>query len=151
MTLNTDSKKQIADALKPVLAETVQLYYVTQNVHWNVTGPMFHSVHTLTETNYTALAMTVDEIAERIRSLGEKAPGSLKNYVTTGGVEEVSENASATDMVAALVKGNETVANRLRPIIGMAGDAGDEATADLLTGKLADYEKAAWMYGALIE
>ncbi|MFC3053496.1 Dps family protein [Kordiimonas pumila] len=140
----------IADALKPLLAETAQLYVLTQNVHWNVTGPMFHSVHTLTELQYTDLAVAVDDIAERIRALGSKAPGSYKAYAALGTIEDGDEDASAENMLKALVKGHEIVAERMRPIINKAADAGDDVTADLLTGRLAIHEKAQWMLKAMI-
>jgi starvation-inducible DNA-binding protein len=143
--------EKIATALKPILAETSQLYMLTQNVHWNIVGPLFQSVHALTEEQYTELAVAVDDVAERIRMLGSKAPGSMAAFMKLGNIEEVDENASASDMVKSLVKGHTHIANNIRPLIGEAADAGDEVTAGLLTDRLTAHEKAQWMLGALIE
>mgnify|MGYP003566131725 CR=1 FL=1 len=147
---NTDAKDKIADALKPVLAESVQLYVLTQNVHWNVTGPMFQAVHGLTEAQYMELAPAVDEIAERIRTLGHKAPASLGTYAKLGSIKDGDENASAEDMVKSLVAAHAQITSRIRPIIGIAGDAGDEVTAGLLTDRLTVHEKAQWMLRAML-
>jgi len=148
--MNTQDQTKIAEVLKPVLAETVQLYVLTQNVHWNVTGPLFQAVHTLTETQYTELAMAVDEIAERIRTLGQKAPGRMSAYMELGTIEEGDEDASAEAMVAALVSANQIVGDRIRPLIGEAADVGDEVTAGLLTDRLTVHEKAGWMLRAML-
>ncbi|NVJ97422.1 MAG: DNA starvation/stationary phase protection protein [Alphaproteobacteria bacterium] len=145
----TDQQK-MAVALKPVLAETVQLYVLTQNVHWNVTGPLFQAVHTLTEAQYTELAAAIDEIAERIRTLGEKAPGRMSSYMKLGTIAEGDEEASAGDMVQSLVDANQIVATRIRPLIGEAAEAGDEVTAGLLTDRLTVHEKAGWMLRAML-
>ena len=145
----TDQQK-MAVALKPVLAETVQLYVLTQNVHWNVTGPLFQPVHTLTEEQYLELAAAIDDIAERIRTLGEKAPGRMSAYMELGSIGEGDENASAQDMVRALVDANQTVANRIRPLISEAADMGDEVTAGQLTDRLTVHEKAGWMLRAML-
>ncbi|WP_417465356.1 Dps family protein [Kordiimonas sp.] len=147
---NTADQNQIANALKPVLAESVQLYVLTQNVHWNVTGPMFQAVHTLTEAQYLELAPAIDEIAERIRTLGQKAPASLQAYASLGDIDDGDENASAEAMVKALVAAHAQIANRIRPIIGLAGDANDEVTAGLLTDRLTVHEKAQWMLRAML-
>jgi len=143
--------EKIATALKPILAETSQLYMLTQNVHWNIVGPLFQSVHALTEEQYTELALAVDEVAERIRMLGSKAPASMAAFMKLGNIEEVDENASASDMVKSLVQGHTHIANSIRPLISEAADAGDEVTAGLLTDRLTAHEKAQWMLGALIE
>jgi len=144
------AKPVIANALKPVLADSVQLYVLTQNVHWNVTGPLFQPVHALTEEQYTELAAAVDEIAERIRSLGSKAPATLKAYSELGSIKDLDENANAETMVEALIEANETIANNIRPIVSDAADAGDEVTAGLLTDRLTVHEKAVWMLNAMI-
>ncbi|TNE66007.1 MAG: DNA starvation/stationary phase protection protein [Alphaproteobacteria bacterium] len=149
-TLDSKTQAQIADALKPVLAESVQLYVLTQNVHWNVTGPLFQGVHLLTETQYTELAMAIDEIAERIRTLGSKAPAGLAAYAKLGSIADGDENASAEDMVKSLNAAHKQIADRIRPLIGKAGDAGDEVTAGLLTDRLTVHEKAQWMLRATI-
>ncbi len=146
----SESQAKIADALKPVLAETSQLYMLTQNVHWNVTGPLFQSVHTLTEEQYGELALAVDELAERIRMLGSKAPGGMRAYTALGGIEDGDENASPEAMVASLVSAHNYIAGNIRPLISSAADSGDEVTAGLLTDRLTAHEKAQWMLGAMI-
>lgn len=148
---NNTARTEIANALKPILAESVQLYIATQNVHWNVTGPLFQAVHTLTEAQYTELAPAIDEIAERIRTLGEKAPGTLQQYQTLGNIADVDENAAATDMVHALIAGQNILAERIRPLIAVAAEANDDVTAGLLTDRLTIHEKAQWMLGAMVE
>ncbi len=146
----TSFKNQIADALKPVLAESVQLYILTQNVHWNVVGPLFQSVHALTEEQYLELAPAIDEIAERIRTLGTKAPAGLTAFIALGEITDGDENAAAEAMVKTLSAAHNQLAERIRPIIGQAGDAGDEVTAGLLTDRLNVHEKAQWMLNAMI-
>lgn len=152
MTTNFDqaTRTTIANALKPVLAESVQLYTATQNVHWNVSGPLFQAVHTLTEEQYTELAPAIDEIAERIRTLGEKAPGTMTQYQALGTIPEADENATAEDMVKSLKAGHNTIAERIRPLIAMSAEATDDVTAGLLTDRLTVHEKAQWMLGAMI-
>ncbi|MBL4787496.1 MAG: DNA starvation/stationary phase protection protein [Kordiimonadaceae bacterium] len=141
---------KIADALKPILAETVQLYVLTQNVHWNVTGPLFQSIHLLTEEQYTELATAVDGIAERIRMLGQKAPANLKAYQELGGIPDGDENATATVMVKALADAHSYIASRIRPLVNTAAEEGDEVTAGLLIDRLTIHEKANWMLSATI-
>lgn len=147
---NASTRTSIANALKPVLAESVQLYIATQNVHWNVTGPLFQAVHTLTEEQYTELAPAIDEIAERIRTLGEKAPGTMTQYQALGTIPEADESAGAEDMVRALKKGHEIISVRIRPLISKAAEASDDVTAGLLTDRLTVHEKAQWMLGAMV-
>ncbi|RMB13082.1 Dps family protein [Eilatimonas milleporae] len=139
----------LAASLKVLLAENVQLYTLTQNVHWNVTGPLFQAVHNMTEEQYLALATATDDIAERIRALGHKAPGTLQAYVDLGSITDGDETADAETMVGALVAGNETLAERLRAIISEAADAGDEVTAGIATDRLTAHEKTIWMLKAL--
>ena len=147
---NQTDRTQIAEALKPVLAESVQLYTATQNVHWNVTGPLFQAVHSLTEEQYLEMAPAVDEIAERIRTLGHKAPGTMAQYMALGSIGDIDENASAEDMIRALHSGHGTIANHIRPLIAAAADLSDDVTAGLLTDRLAVHEKAQWMLGAML-
>lgn len=149
-SIDTETQTAIANTLKPILAETFQLYLLTQNVHWNVVGPLFQGVHALTEEQYTELAPAVDEIAERIRVLGQKAPGSLKSYMELGDIEDGDENASAQDMVKALSAAHNLLASHIRPAISVAADAGDEVTAGLLTDRLTVHEKAQWMLNAIV-
>jgi len=150
MSFDRTEGLKIAEALKPVLAESFQLYILTLNVHWNVTGPLFQAVHTLTEEQYLELATANDDIAERIRTLGAKAPGRLSTYMDLGSIEEGDEDAAAEAMVQSLVDANQTLADRIRPLIGDAGDAGDEVTAGLLTDRLTVHEKAGWMLRAML-
>ena len=147
---NTGAQKQIAEALKPVLAESVQLYVLTQNVHWNVTGPLFRSVHLLTEGQYLELAPAVDLIAERIRTLGHKAPASLKAFAALGSIPDGDENATAEAMIQSLVKAHAQIVARIRPIIAIAAEAHDEVTVSLLTDRLTVHEKAGWMLRAML-
>jgi starvation-inducible DNA-binding protein len=144
------AKPEIATALKPVLADSVLLYTLTQNVHWNVTGPLFQPIHALTEEQYTELAAAIDELAERIRSLGAKAPATLSAFISLGSIEDGNEDATAENMVASLVRANERIAENIRPIVSKAADAGDEVTAGLLTDRLTVHEKAVWMLNAMI-
>lgn len=143
-------KDQIAETLKPVLAETFQLYVATLNVHWNVTGPLFQPVHALTEEQYLEIAPAIDEIAERIRALGHKAPAAMQQYMALGSIADGDENASAETMVHTLQQGHEQLASRIRPLIAQAADAGDDVTAGLLTDRLTVHEKAQWMLGAML-
>ena len=146
----TNATNIIVEALKPVLAESVQLYVLTQNVHWNVVGPLFQPVHALTEEQYLELAPAVDEIAERIRTLGSKAPAGLAAFQSLGNIADGDENAAAEAMVKTLSAAHRQLAERIRPIIGQAADAGDEVTAGLLTDRLTVHEKAQWMLNAMV-
>lgn len=147
---NQTERDQIADSLKPVLAETFQLYVATQNVHWNVTGPLFQPVHALTEEQYLELAPAIDEIAERVRALGHKAPATMRKYLALGSIDDGDENATAEEMVNALQNGHAALAKRIRPIIAQAADVGDDVTAGLLTDRLTVHEKSQWMLGAML-
>jgi starvation-inducible DNA-binding protein len=149
-TFERTDELKIAEALKPVLAESVQLYVLTLNVHWNVTGPLFQPVHSLTEEQYLELAAANDDIAERIRTLGAKAPARMSTFMDLGSIKEGDEEASAEDMVQSLVDANKAVADRIRPLIGKAADVGDEVTAGLLTDRLTVHEKAGWMLRAML-
>lgn len=147
---NQTDQKKIAEKLKPVLAESVQLYVATQNVHWNVTGPMFQPVHALTEEQYLELAPAIDEIAERIRALGHKAPGTMAQYIALGSIADGDENATAEDMVRALNQGHAQLISRIRSLVAEAAEVNDEVTAGLLTDRLTVHEKAQWMLGAML-
>jgi len=147
---NQTDQKKIAEKLKPVLAESVQLYIATQNVHWNVTGPMFQAVHALTEEQYLELAPAIDEIAERIRALGQKAPGTMAQYIALGSIADSDENATAEEMVRALLQGHNQLVGRIRPLVAEAAEVNDEVTAGLLTDRLTVHEKAQWMLGAML-
>ncbi|MEQ9491748.1 MAG: Dps family protein [Alphaproteobacteria bacterium] len=144
-----ESRVEIAQGLSRVLADSYTLYLKTHNYHWNVTGPMFQTLHTMFETQYTELAMAVDEIAERIRSLGEYAPGSYKQFADLSSIEEDTTVPPAEDMVKHLVAGHEAVVRTARAVYPATETGSDEATADLLTQRIAVHEKTAWMLRSL--
>lgn len=149
--ISEEQRKEIAQGLSVLLADSYTLYLKTHNYHWNVTGPMFQTLHTLFETQYTELATAVDEIAERIRALGEFAPGSYKEYGKLTHIKEADDIPNAEDMIKDLVKGQETIAKTARSIVPVADDASDEVTLDLLTQRMNIHEKNAWMLRSLVE
>jgi len=144
-------RKSIAEALSHLLADTYTLYLKTHNYHWNVTGPMFQTLHTMFMTQYTELGVAVDDVAERIRALGEFAPGSYKQYSKLSSIKEEDKVPNAATMIANLVKGNEAVARTARKAFPIAEKAGDEPTCDLLTQRMQVHEKTAWMLRSLLE
>lgn len=141
---------RIADGLSRLLADSYTLYLKTHNYHWNVTGPQFNTLHQMFETQYTELATAVDEIAERIRSLGVRAPGSYGEFAKLTSIEEGSGEESAEEMTRQLVLGHEAVARTARETFGAADEAGDEPTADLLTQRMQIHEKTAWMLRSML-
>ena len=144
-------RKKIADGLSRLLADTYTLYLKTHNYHWNVEGPMFQTLHTMFETQYTELALAVDLIAERIRALGHYAPGSYAQYAKLSSIGEENGVPNAQDMIKSLVKGNEAVTKTARDIFPLVEKASDEPTADLLTQRMQVHEKTAWMLRSLLE
>ncbi|WP_436233313.1 Dps family protein [Flagellatimonas centrodinii] len=146
-----DSRGAIANGLSRLLADEYTLYLKTHNFHWNVTGPMFNTLHTMFETHYTELALAVDEVAERIRALGFPAPGSYRQYAELSSVEEETGVPEALEMVRQLVKAHETCAKTARSIFSLAEAGSDEVTADLLTQRLQVHEKTAWMLRSLLQ
>lgn len=145
-----DDRQQIVQGLSRLLADTYTLYLKTHNFHWNVTGPMFNTLHQMFEVHYTELALAVDLIAERIRALGAFAPGSYAAFAELSSVPEAKENLAAMEMVAQLVEDHETVVRTAREVFPAADAANDEATADLLTQRLQLHEKTAWMLRSLL-
>ncbi|MDE2463549.1 MAG: DNA starvation/stationary phase protection protein [Alphaproteobacteria bacterium] len=144
--INKADRKAIADALAKVLADTYVLYQKTHAYHWNVTGPMFSSLHALFMTQYTELHDAADIIAERIRALGHFAPGSYTKYGKLSSISEDEEDApAALDMVQGLVEGHETLTRTARSAFRPAEKAGDQPTMDLLAQRMEASEKAAWM------
>ena len=142
----------IAKGLSHLLADTYTLYLTTHNFHWNVTGPMFNTLHTMFMTQYTELWNAVDPIAERIRSLGHSAPGSYAQYGKLASVPDAPVTPpKALEMVRILVQGHEAVARTARGLFPLADKAGDEPTADLLTQRLTVHEQTAWMLRSLLE
>ncbi len=144
-------RKKIADGLSHLLADTYSLYLKTHNFHWNVTGPMFQTLHVMFETQYDELAIAVDLIAERIRALDFPAPGTYADFQRLSAISETEGVPKATDMIRELVQGQETVVRTARSIFPAAEKAHDEATADLLTQRIQLHEKTAWMLRSLLE
>jgi starvation-inducible DNA-binding protein len=142
---------RVADATARLLADSYTLYLKTHNFHWNVTGPMFTTLHTLFETQYTELALAVDEIAERIRALGEIAPGSYTEFTRLAKVKEARSVPAAVDMIRQLVADYRTVAATAQEVFDLADELGDQATADLATRRMQVSEKNAWMLRSHLE
>jgi starvation-inducible DNA-binding protein len=142
----------IAGGLAKLLADTYTLYLTTHNFHWNVTGPMFNTLHTMFMAQYTELWNAVDPIAERIRSLGHAAPGSYAQFGQLASVPDAPAlPPKALEMVRVLVEGHEAVARTARSVFPLAERANDQPTADLLTQRLDVHEKTAWMLRSLLE
>ena len=144
-------RKTIAEGLSRLLADSYTLYLKTHNFHWNVTGPMFQTLHLMFETQYNELALAVDLVAERIRALGHFAPGSYRQYSQLTKIAEEEKIPTAHDMIRLLVEGHETVARTCREIFPAAEKGNDEATLDLLTQRIQLHEKTAWMLRSLLE
>jgi starvation-inducible DNA-binding protein len=149
--INEKDRKKTAEGLSHLLADTYTLYLKTHYFHWNVTGPMFNTLHLMFEQQYTELALAVDAIAERIRSLDFYAPGTYRDFVKLASIEESESVPKANDMIRELVAGHEAVVRTARGVFPLAEKAGDEATADLLTQRLQLHEKTAWMLRSLLE
>ena len=155
MDLNTgiapDKREALSSELSKLLADSYTLYLKTHNFHWNVTGPMFQTLHLMFEQQYNELALAVDLIAERIRALGVYAPASYAAYGRLSSVPDTDGVPKALEMVKMLVEAHETVIRTARGVVTAAEDAGDQATADLGTQRLQLHEKTAWMLRSLLE
>ena len=150
--ISAADRAAIAGGLSGLLADTYTLYLTTHNFHWNVTGPMFNTLHTMFMAQYTELWTAVDPIAERIRSLGHAAPGSYAQFASLSSLPDAPVvPPKALAMVKILVDGHEAVARTARGIFPLVSKAGDEPTADLLTQRLALHEQSAWMLRSLLE
>ncbi len=150
--ISEGDRASIAAGLSSLLADTYTLYLTTHNFHWNVTGPMFNTLHMMFMTQYTELWNAVDPIAERIRSLGHTAPGSYAQFGALASIKDApSSPPKALDMVRILVDGHEAVARTARGVFPLAEQARDEPTADLLTQRLTTHEQTAWMLRSLLE
>ena len=149
--INEGSRTEIAEGLKKLLADSYTLYLQTHYFHWNVTGPRFRDLHLMFEEHYTELAVAVDDIAERIRTLGVVAPGTYKSFASLSDIEEVEEVPSAETMVKILCKGHEQVVRTARKALKLAQEADDESTASLVGDRMRLHEKTAWMLRALTE
>jgi len=144
-------RKAVAEGLGRLLADSYTLYLKTHNFHWNVTGPMFNTLHLMFEGQYNELALAVDLVAERIRALGHPAPGSYAEFSKLSSVKEAVGVAAAEEMIRQLVEGQEAVARTARQIFPIAEKAGDQVTLDLLTQRLQVHEKNAWMLRSLLQ
>jgi len=142
-------RQKIADGLARLLADSYTLYLKTHNFHWNVTGPMFQTLHLMFETHYTELATAVDLIAERIRALGLPAPGSYRDFGKLTSIKESDGVPAAMQMIQELIDGHEAVVRTARSIMPVAESASDEVSADLLTQRMQIHEKTAWMLRSL--
>jgi len=150
--ISEQDRAQIVKGLSKLLADTYTLYLTTHNFHWNVTGPMFNTLHAMFMTQYTELWNAVDPIAERIRSLGHWAPGSYAQFGSLASMPDAPESPpKALEMVRTLVKGHETVARTARELFAVAAKADDQPTTDLLTQRLDIHEKTAWMLRSMLE
>ncbi|MEW6706368.1 MAG: Dps family protein [Pseudomonadota bacterium] len=150
--ISADDRAAIAQGLSKLLADTYTLYLTTHNFHWNVTGPMFNTLHTMFMQQYTELWNAVDPIAERIRSLGHAAPGSYQQFGSLSSLKDAPATPpKAMEMVRILVEGHEAVARTARGVFPAADKADDQPTADLLTQRLDVHEKTAWMLRSLLD
>lgn len=149
--INETDRKEIAEGLSRLLADSYTLYLKTHNFHWNVTGPMFQTLHLLFETQYTELALAVDFIAERIRALGFPAPGTYADYSRLSSIPETMGIPKAEEMIQLLLEGQEAVTRTARSLFPVVDKAADEPTADLLTQRMQLHEKNAWMLRSLLE
>ena len=150
--ISEKDRAAIAGGLSRLLADTYTLYLTTHNFHWNVTGPMFNTLHQMFMTQYTELWNAVDPVAERIRSLGHAAPGSYAQFSMLASVPDVPVTPpKALEMVRILVQGHEAVARTARELFPLADQASDEPTADLLTQRLMVHEKTAWMLRSMLD
>ncbi len=148
--ISAEDRQQIAAGLSKLLADSYSLYLKTHNYHWNVEGPLFNTLHLMFEEQYTELATAIDEIAERIRALGVKAPGSYSAFSDLTSIGEASGDESAEEMIRDLVDGQEAVTRTARELIAAADAASDEPTADLLTQRMQIHEKNAWMLRSML-
>ncbi|MFA6061286.1 MAG: Dps family protein [Gallionella sp.] len=149
--LSEKDREKIAHGLSRMLADTYTLYLKTHNFHWNVTGPMFQTLHLMFMTQYNESWLAVDSLAERIRALGYHAPGSYKQFAGLTSIKESDGVPNAREMIRELVEGQEAVVRTARAVFPLAEKAGDQATADLLTQRMMIHEQNAWMLRSLLE
>jgi starvation-inducible DNA-binding protein len=148
--ISEELRQEIGAGLSRLLSDTYILYLKTHNFHWNVTGPLFNTLHLMFETQYNELALAVDEIAERIRALGVPAPGSFAQFAELTSIPEETGVPAADEMIRQLVKDQETVVRTARTIFPTVEKASDQPTADLLTQRMQVHEKTAWMLRSLL-
>lgn len=148
--ISDSDRAAVVAELSKTLADTYTLYLMTHNFHWNVTGPMFSTLHELFMTQYTETWQALDQIAERIRALGHYAPGTYVEYAKLSSIKEPDHVPDAQEMIRMLVAGNESVAKTARKAFAIADSVNDQPTADLLTQRLDIHEKNAWMLRSLL-
>ncbi|PLA74182.1 DNA starvation/stationary phase protection protein [Hydrogenovibrio sp. SC-1] len=149
--ISESDRLAIAEGLKKLLADSYTLYLQTHYFHWNVTGPKFRDLHLMFEGHYTELAIAVDDIAERIRTLDVVAPGTYQAFAKLSSIEEVEEVPEAMKMVEYLTRGHEQVVKTARSVLAVAGQANDESTAALVSDRMRIHEKTAWMLRAMLQ
>lgn len=149
--IDTEHRASVAESLSHLLADSYTLYLQTHNFHWNVKGPRFRELHLLFEEQYTELAVAVDDIAERIRSLGAPAPGTYAEFAQLSNIKEVQGAVSADEMVRILTESHEQVVRTCRQALGTAQEADDESSAALISDRMREHEKTAWMLRSLID
>ncbi len=147
--INAEDRNKIAEGLKALLADSYTLYLQTHNFHWNVTGPQFRELHLMFEEHYTELATAVDDVAERIRTLGVAAPGTYREFSRLSSIAEVEGVPVATEMVEILTQGHERVVKTAREVLKLAQQGEDESTASLVSDRMRIHEKTAWMLRAI--
>lgn len=149
--ISASEREKIAHGLSALLADSYTLYLMTHNFHWNVTGPMFNTLHLMFMGQYTEQWNALDVIAERIRALGHPAPGTYKEFSRMSSISEVEGTPKATEMIRYLVDAQEATARTARELFPVVSAANDQPTADLLTQRLEVHEKTAWMLRSLLE
>ncbi len=149
--ISEKDRSKIADGLSRMLADSYTLYLKTHNFHWNVTGPMFQTLHLMFMTQYNETWLAVDSLAERIRALGHPAPGSYQQFATLTSIKDSEGVPNAKEMIRQLVEAQETVVRTAREVFLIAEKAGDQPTADLLTQRMTVHEQNAWMLRSLLE
>lgn len=149
--INKSDRKKIAEGLSEVLADSYVLYLKTQNYHWNITGPHFLPLHDQFEEQYRELAEAIDEIAERIRILGFRAPGTLKEFGDLASIKEKTDKPDAMEMVKRLAEDNEAAHKTIRSTFEISDEAGDEGTADMLVARMQVHAKTAWILRSHLE
>lgn len=149
-TTISENSEAIATGLSRVLSDSYLVYLKTQNYHWNVRGPLFHTLHAMFEEQYTELAQAIDEVAERIRSVGMPAPGSFADFVKLASVREETGSPTAEEMIANLIADQAKVVQTCKNVFPLVQESGDEPTADLLIRRMQVHEKTAWMLRSLI-
>jgi starvation-inducible DNA-binding protein len=148
--ISEEERKAIAHGVSELLADTYTLYLKTHNFHWNVVGPRFHDLHLMFEAQYTELSTAVDDVAERIRTLGFPAPGTYNQFAALTSITETMGVPTADQMVTILTRDNETLIRTARRILPLAQDAADESTASLIADRMVVHEKTAWMLRSLL-